>query len=263
MSEWMTIGELSDYLKFPEGKIRDLVKQKSIPFSMRLGSLRFPKSEIDQWMMTPPGGNGSSPLNDTSLVYRGKPIKDYTLAASKILLSAAPWGRLTDFLRKAITLADDVKRAYPHLNEFKHLMPNAYDYVRVCFQLGLLDKEREGRRVHYSPTEYAHRLRRASAGEVEKAIILKSILNLVKNGLELIPDERHAIFLLWYGLKLKARGDVPNESFFSKEGEDTHYPKIRFMFSRSLCDFLFGGSASREQEFLGQWEKFLKPEPND
>jgi excisionase family DNA binding protein len=53
--DWMTAGEVADYLKVEESTVKQWVKLKKIPHG-RAGSLsRFDRKEIDEWVR----GNGS------------------------------------------------------------------------------------------------------------------------------------------------------------------------------------------------------------
>ena len=90
MKTWLTIQDLSEYLQIPETKIRHLVKQGAIPFSDKLGSPRFFKPEIDEWMQSPVDLSQELSNREKAFQYRGKPIKEYTLAASKVLCVTFP-----------------------------------------------------------------------------------------------------------------------------------------------------------------------------
>lgn len=74
---------------------------------------------------------------------------------------------------------------------------------------------------------------------------------------EEIPQEHHAMFLLWYLLKLKENGVKPSESHFKKGGEINSFPMIRLKFTKGLCQFLFGGNQEHESKFLCKWEHML------
>ena len=47
---WLTLPDLAEYLSCSKSKIYHSVAQGSIPFSKRLGSLRFDREKIDAWM---------------------------------------------------------------------------------------------------------------------------------------------------------------------------------------------------------------------
>jgi hypothetical protein len=259
MKDWMTIDDLSNYLETPPKKIRQLIKIRGIPFYDKLGTPRFFKKEIDDWMRAPVNQSQKTP----AFLYRGKDILEYALTASKVLCGQRPLKRLPDFIRKAVTKADVLERPYLYRKEFEPLIDNYNDYLRLSFWLGLIDTKKEGREKFYYPTEYSRRICAANDLESIRRIILDSIHNLVMNGLELIPDERHAIFLLWYLLKLKRANQELTESQFriDKDKPASFYPSIRLNFAKGLCDFLFGKDKEREQEFLKRWEKDLKLRP--
>ena len=61
-----------------------------------------------------------------------------------------------------------------------------------------------------------------------------------------------------YLLKLKEKGVEPDEADFNKGGEINYYPMIRLNFSESLCNFLFEGDKSKEQEYLREWDQFIR-----
>jgi hypothetical protein len=82
-------------------------------------------------------------------------------------------------------------------------------------------------------------------------------LNIIRNGLEEIPEERHALFLLWYYMKLRSSGEKPSESHFNKGAETTAYPSIRLNFAKGFCEFLFSRDRLKEREFLEKWERRL------
>ena len=258
MREWMTIDDLSEYLQIPQTRIRHLIKQNRIPFHSKLGSPRFFKPEIDDWMRTDADESQQTFDEQGPFIYRERSIKSYGLTASKILLGETAWNRLPDFIRKTVSLFNETDRSYLYRREFESLMRNFNDYLRVSCQLGLIDNTREGRYTHYCPTEYSQSIFGESDTEELKKIILDSVLNIVKFSMETIPQERHAIYLLWYLLKIRERGLEPEEYHFSKGGENNYYPGIRLGFSVSLCDFLFGKDRSKEQEFLKRWDQYIK-----
>jgi len=262
MKDWMTIQDLSEYLQVPESKIRHLMTRALIPYHDKVGSPRFFKQEVDDWMMsdkqqgTSGEASGGTDKED-SFIYRGKPIKDYMLTASMVMLGETAWNRLPGFIKQVVDIANRANRSYLSRTDFKPLANNYNDYLRMACQLGLIDNVREGKRVQYFPTEYSKRLSRETAPRAIKQVILDSILEIVKRGQEAIPQERHAIFLLWYILKIRQRGLEPEENYFNKEGETTSYPEIRLNFSMSLRDFLLGDDRELEKEFLAKWDQFV------
>lgn len=60
-SNWMTLTELSEYLKCAEEDIQAMVNKKTIPFSMLVGSPRFFKQAIDEWLL----GQANEPASET------------------------------------------------------------------------------------------------------------------------------------------------------------------------------------------------------
>ena len=55
MSKYLTIFELSDYLKRSPGGIRNLVLRRKIPFRKPAGRLLFDREEIDLWIKNSEG----------------------------------------------------------------------------------------------------------------------------------------------------------------------------------------------------------------
>jgi len=256
MKEWMTIEDLSDYLQVPDTKIRHFIKQRQIPYHDKLGTPRFFKSEIDEWMRSDMDEGQEIANGEDPFIYRGRSIKTYGLTVSKILSGKAAWNRLPDFIKKTVSTFNEAEQSYLNRKDFESFMKNFNDYLRVCCQLGLIDNIKEGRIAHLTPTEYSQKIYGESDIEVIKQIILDSVLDIVKRGKETIPQERHAIFLLWYLLKIREKGLEPGESHFNK-GERNSHPTIRLNFSISLCDFLFGKDRGKEQEFLKEWDQYL------
>ena len=258
MRDWMTIEDLSDYLQIPQTKIRYLIKQTKIPFYNKLGYPRFFKPEIDKWMKTPSDRILTANDTETSFIYRDKSIKEYMLTASKILIGPTAWNRLPDFIKKTVIMVKEIDRAFLYRKEFEPLMNNFNDYLRISCQLGLIDnKKEEEREKHYYPTEYSEKIYFAENHEDMKTSIHDSILDLVRRNTETIPLERHAIFLLWYILKIKGKGLEPDESHFNKGGETNFYPKIRLNFAISFFNFLFEKDRSQGQAFLDTWDQCL------
>jgi excisionase family DNA binding protein len=265
MKDWMTIKDLGGYLQISENKIRFFIRQGQIPFHDRHGILRFSKEEIDEWMKTPAEGRIEETAGGKgSYLYRDKPVREYALTASKVLIGKKPWERLPGFVRNFIDRIDDIRihdngRDFLHRREFS-LFSNKYgDYLNVCCQLGLIEKRRAaGREKQYYPTIYARKMAEEDGNGQSKEVILNSVLEIVKNKSETSPDERHAIFLLWYILSLKEKEMQPNEAYFRKStGELSYYPLIRFNFSKSLCEYLFGDDRNRERRFLGEWNRLI------
>ena len=257
MKEWMTIEDLSDYLQVPQTKIRHLIKQNKIPFHDKLGSPRFFKPEIDDWMRVPVDVVQTANNTEESFIYRGKPIKEYTLTASKILVGPAAWDRLTDFIRKTVTKVNENDRPFLYRKEFEPILKNYNDYLRISCQIGLIDnRKEEEREKHYYPTEYSQKIYSTENSEDIKSVILECILDIVKHKMETLPLERHAILLLWYILKIKEKGLEPEEAHFNLGGETNFYPTIRMNFAISFCDFLFEKDRSQEQSFLDNWDKY-------
>jgi excisionase family DNA binding protein len=258
MKTWLTVKDLSEYLSIAESKIQNLVRQKGIPFYNHHGFLRFNREKIDNWMMHPSSADSEKIRSEVTMNYRNRPITDYVLTVSKILIGKTPLERLPVFIKKTVQKTREKnKEYYLYRDEFLPSINNFNDYLRVCCQLGLIDKEQdEGRRKRYHITPYAIRI---SEGGNEKQIILESILNIVQQQQETIPDERHAIILLWYFLTLKANGITPAvEHFVKSDRERTNfYPQIRLAFSKSLCEFLFDNDEVREREFLVGWNEYL------
>jgi excisionase family DNA binding protein len=257
MKTWLTVKDLSEYLSIAESKIQNLVRQRGIPFYNHHGFLRFNREEIDNWMRQPSSADSEKIRSEVTMNYRNRPITDYMLTVSKILIGEKPWERLPIFIRDVVQKTREENRDYLYRDEFLPLINNFNDYLRVCCQLGLIDKKQdEGRRKRYRITSYAIRI---SEGGNEKQIILESILNIVQRQIETIPDERHAVILLWYFLTLKANNIVPEiEHFVKSDRERTNfYPQIRLAFSESMCEFLFDNDEVREREFLVGWNENL------
>lgn len=269
MKIWMTIKDLSRYLQVSENKIRFLMKHKQIPFHNNHGFLRFNLNEIDEWMKTSSFKEGRD-IQETSQAidkfnYRGKPIKNYSLTATKIFIGEKPWNRLPKFIRDCVERVNEIKvhdnsRDYLYRREFAILMNNFNDYLKVSYQLGLIEKMKGGRREkHYYPTIYAERIYATQNSKEIKRIILDCILDIVSKNLETFPDERHSILLLWYILTIKERGTEPAENHFRKNAREikSYSPLIRLNFSKSLCEFLFDDEREGEQQFLNEWKSIV------
>lgn len=254
MRDWMTINDLSNYLQIPISRIRLLLKKNRIPYHKKLGSSRFFRTEINDWMMDTSDENDEDILWAPDFFYRGRPIKGFTLSASKILIGETAWDRLPDFIKGIVRLLKKSKREHLYRKEFDPLIGNFNDYLRLVCQLGFIEAKREGKLAHYSPTEYLQKVQEKDGLETIKETICESILNIVKKNQETIPQERHAILLLWHLLKIKEKGLEPEEAHFNRGGENNSYPMIRLNFATSLCTFLFSNDRSKEQDFLDAWE---------
>lgn len=55
MGHYLTIEELSLYIKRSKGEIRNLVLRRANPYRKPAGRLLFLKEEIDQWVQNAPG----------------------------------------------------------------------------------------------------------------------------------------------------------------------------------------------------------------
>jgi len=55
MANWLTVHELSGYLKRSPGAIRNLVLRRKIPFRKPAGRLLFDLDEIDAWVKASDG----------------------------------------------------------------------------------------------------------------------------------------------------------------------------------------------------------------
>jgi hypothetical protein len=257
MRTWLTITDLSEYLQVPETRIRLMVKNFQIPFHDRLGTPRFFKTEIDDWMRSEMTVTEKNQGENENFTYHGKSIKNYKLSASKVLIGPTALNRLPGFIKKSVETFNKTGQTFLLRNQFEPLINNFNDYLRISCQLGLIDNIREGRTTHYTPTEYAQEIFNAVDTKRIKKIIIEGIFNIVKMGKEEIPRERHAIFLLWYLLKLRINGVVPEEFHFNRGGEITHYPKIRLNFSKSLCNFLFEGDKEEEKKMVRKWDQYI------
>ena len=263
----MRTKDLSEYLQISESKVRSLINQKKIPFHNSHGFLRFDRQEIDDWMKSPsPRQEMESQTRDADkeeeeYVYRGRPIRDYMLTASRVLLIESAWMRLPDFIKKTVTEIKKQGRDYLYREEFKPFLPNFNDYLRVSCQLGLIEnvgkEEQDERRKRYYVSTYAQSISAEDDIQNIKKIILDSILNIVRTRNETRPDEKHAILLLWYFLKLKCSGAEPHEDHFRKKTDkpDNYFPSIRLGFAKHLCDFLLADDMNKQCQFLALWER--------
>jgi hypothetical protein len=55
MEKYLTIFELSDYIKRTPGSIRNLVLRRKIPYRKPAGRLLFDREEIDRWVQMADG----------------------------------------------------------------------------------------------------------------------------------------------------------------------------------------------------------------
>jgi|GEM_PF-880597 len=265
----MTIKDLSRYLQISDNKIRFLIRQEQIPFHNNHGFLRFNLNEIDDWMkysfIKEGGDKQGTPQAIDVFNYRGIPVKDYSLTATKIFIGKKPWDRLPKFIRDCVERVREIKvhdnsRDFLYRREFSILMNNFNDYLKVSFQLGLIEKMKGGmREKHYYPTIYAERIHATRDSEETKKIILDCILDIVSKRLETVPGERHCIILLWYILTIKESGTEPAENHFRKDTGDlkSYSPLIRLNFSKSLCAFLFDNEREREKQFYDEWKRIV------
>ena len=278
----MKIEGLCEYLQVPESWIRSKIKLNAIPFHNSHGILRFNRQEVDDWMKVPSShravqsrsvemedeGRNDRMSADGQMVadlypYRQKPIKEYILTATKILSGRSPWMRLPDFIKKTVNKMKEHDRDYLYRKEFSSFLPNFNDYLRVSCQLGLIDKvgneEQDERIKRYHPTYYAKQISTEDDIERVRKIIADSVLHIVRTNREAIPDERHAILLLWLFLKINNSGTEPQQYHFKKETDKLkgYFPRIRLSFAESLSHFLFAGDAVKEREFLSKWEQLM------
>ena len=131
MKDWMTIDDLSDYLQITQTKIHNLIKKERIPFHDKLGSPRFFKTDIDNWMRTPMSIDKLDKGQEVSFNYRDKPIKEYVLTATKILVGQTAWNRLPGFIKDSVSMCKKIDRAFLYRKEFEPIINNFNDYLRV------------------------------------------------------------------------------------------------------------------------------------
>ncbi len=60
-SEWMTYGEVAEYLSVAVGTVRNWVSARKIPYSKRSGMVRFKRGEIDAWLAKTRKGRRQKP----------------------------------------------------------------------------------------------------------------------------------------------------------------------------------------------------------
>jgi excisionase family DNA binding protein len=265
MNAWLTIQDMRKYLQISESKIRYLIKIRQIPYHDNHGFLRFNRQEIDEWMKAPVTSDEAFSQKTEGLLYRDRPIKNYALTSHKILIGRKPWNRLSDFIKSYVARVNEIKihddgREYLYRKEFGIFSNNFNDYLRVSCQLGLIRKKQgAGKEKHYFPTDYAVRIHAAKDHKAIQEIILESILHIVKKKRETLPDERHALLLLWYILSLKAGGIALTTGHFAKNTSElkTYIPLIRLNFSKSLLQFLFDSDRKKEEHFLAEWNRLV------
>ena len=257
MREWMNQNDLCLYLQAPPSTIKDLIKKNQIPYHVKLGQPRFFKKEIDEWMLSDDAKTEKLEEVIEMYVYRGQAIKDYVLTATKILIGPTAWNRLPGFIEKVAEMFKHVDRKYLFRKEFEPMIDNFNDYLRVSCQLGLIDNIRQGRLTHYFPHDNLKMIGIGTTEDEMKELIKTCIIDVVRQRKEEIPQEHHAIFLLWYLLKLKENRIKPIESHFNKGGETNSFPMIRLNFTKGLCNFLFDGNQQNELNFLKKWDELL------
>ena len=255
----MRADEVAQYLRISIAKVYQLVRDKKLPFYNNHGFLRFYKEEIDNWMKTPPEKPVKN-LNKLAIpkdivLYRGRPILDYSLTASKILIGTAAWNRLPKFIEKFL---DRSQKAGGSLlrEDILEIIKNANDYLRVSYQLGLIGKRKlNGRRKEYYPTETLKKLETNDTESSLRNIICDSILQVAKDKTESTPDERHCLYLLWFYLSLlKINCSIDNSYFIRKQSEEhSYYPMIRHSFIKSFYEFLFKNDRQKAMEFYDKW----------
>jgi hypothetical protein len=202
--------------------------------------------------------------------YRGKPIGSYALTAHKILIGKAPWHRLPVFIRSYVERVEEIKihdngRSYLQRKEFSLFSNNFNDYLRVACQLGLIEKRKgTGRQKEYYPTDYAVKVHAAKDYKEIQKILIESIFDIIRNARETVPDERHALFLLWLLLSLRDKGVNPTERHFAKAETElkTYVPLIRLNFAKSLCQFLFDNKREDEKKFYFDWNRIIGDSKN-
>lgn len=60
----LTPPEAASYLRKPLGTLYNLVNRKEIPFLKAGGSLRFRKSELDEWLLDGAGRSAEKPAEE-------------------------------------------------------------------------------------------------------------------------------------------------------------------------------------------------------
>ena len=177
------------------------------------------------------------------------------LTCSKVLIGKTPLERLPGFIRDACSLLDEGGNDFLLRKDFEPLIKNFNDYLRLACQLGLIDNVRAGRTAEYYLTEYSRQVCDAEGIDDVRTAIRNSVWDIVKNGKESLPQERHAVFLIWYYLKLKSESIEPTENLFDKGREKNYYPKIRIDYTKGLCEYIFGGDTSEEARLYEKWDK--------
>ena len=62
--QYLTIDELSSYIRRSKGAIRNLVLRRAIPYRKPAGRLLVLKEEIDEWVQNAPGRKLEELVND-------------------------------------------------------------------------------------------------------------------------------------------------------------------------------------------------------
>ena len=256
MKTWMSKAEVSEYLGgVPESKIQELMS-KGFPYHEKFEILLFNREEVDNWMKEP-----EPAADEKVLSYRGKPIMSYTLTASRILCGEKPWHQIGKFVKAAAEIAGRRHRDFVTRDDLIETGKNFNDYLRVCCQLGLFKKrDAGGRRKAYMLTPFAKLIAADPEQKNAQKAILNSINEIVTREDEYQSDqgERHAVFLLWYYLKLKERGVTPTEVHFRRQAENNYFPLIRLQFTTGLYRYLFNSNNIDEIDFITGWDSILK-----
>lgn len=260
---WMTVEEVSQYLRLSKAKVYQLVREQKLPFHNNHGFMRFYKEEIDTWMKTPDEKLADKALKSIStklaISYRGRPIPEYMLTASKILIGPAAWNRLPAFIEEFIVRSRQAGGGLRR-EDILEIDKNANDYLRVSYQLGLIDKRNiDGRLKLYTPSPVLISFSLHADGSSIQDVIRDSILLIARDKTESVPDERHCLYLLWLYLTLLHEDCSIDDSFFMIRGSDEHnyYPRIRYSFIKSFYEFLFNGDRQKAMDFYNKWIKLI------
>jgi len=209
----------------------------------------------------------ASPLRKITLKLVGQTFSDlvalmsYTLTASRILCGEKPWHQIGKFVKAAAEIAGRRHRDFVTRDDLIETGKNFNDYLRVCCQLGLFKKrDAGGRRKAYMLTPFAKLIAADPEQKNAQKAILNSINEIVTREDEYQSDqgERHAVFLLWYYLKLKERGVTPTEVHFRRQAENNYFPLIRLQFTTGLYRYLFNSNNIDEIDFITGWDSILK-----
>lgn len=259
----MTVEEVSEYLKLSKAKVYQLVREQRLPFHNNHGFLRFYKEDIDTWMKTPVEKLVYKAVNPISpklaISYCGRPILDYMLTASKILIGPSAWNRLPIFIEE-FNVRSKQEGGGLRREDILEIGNNANDYLRVSCQLGLIDKKNiGGRKKLYTPANVLKGFSLHTDGSNLQDAISDSILQIASDKTESVPDERHCIYLLWLYLTLIHENCSIDDGFFITKERDEHnyYPKIRHSFIKSFYEFLFNDDRQRAMAFYSKWMELL------